>query len=326
MNYKNAHIYLNIRCLKTAWIFSLAFIGNISFAQLDGTPGAFTRMGFGARGMGMANAMTAVSIGDVSSFYNPAVTPFLQNKVASISYGFLSLDRALNTLSYSQSIAPTAGFSVGILNAGVKNIDGRDADGFQTGALSTSENQFSFSFANRMSPFVAIGIGLKIYYYSLYEKVSSTTVGVDFGALIRLSDNFTVGAAIIDIGSKYEWDTTPIYDEQGSTTTERFPLLRKLGIAYTPSNNCGVFSVEIENSSVHTDIIRAGAEVNLTEDVAARIGIDNFDTKQSAQAAPTFGFTVRTHIERWSPAVNYAYVIEPYGIFGIHVVSLSTQL
>jgi hypothetical protein len=299
--------------------------GGISFAQLDGTPGAFTRMGFGARGMGMANAMTAVTAGEVSSFYNPAVTPFLETRVASISYGFLSLDRALNTLSYSQSIAPTAGFSIGVLNAGVKDIDGRDADGFQTGTYSTSENQFSFSFANKMSSRVALGIGIKLYYYSLFEGISSTTVGLDFGALVKLSDNFTLGAAVIDVGSKYQWNTSSLYGEQGNSTTEHFPQLRKVGVAYAPSNGLGVLSVEIENSNVHTNIIRGGAEINITKEVTARIGLDNFDVKNNAEAAPTFGFTVRTQFESWSPAVNYAYVIEPYNLFGIHVISLSTQ-
>jgi len=123
------------------FLFSiLTFIGMAASpvdAQLAGTPGAFARLGFGARGMGMGNALTAVIDGDVASFYNPAVTPFLTERVAAVSYGLLSLDRSLNTLSYSQAIKPTAGFSFGIINAGVSKIDGRDGDGAQTGELFT---------------------------------------------------------------------------------------------------------------------------------------------------------------------------------------------
>ena len=52
-------------------------IGGSLHAQIEGAPGAFSRLGFGARGMGMGNAMTAVEDGDLSSFYNPASTPFL---------------------------------------------------------------------------------------------------------------------------------------------------------------------------------------------------------------------------------------------------------
>lgn len=294
-------------------------------AQIAGTPGAFSRLGFGARGMGMGNALTAVEDGDVSSFYNPAVTPFLTDRVVSVSYGLLSLDRSLNTLSYSQSVRPTAGFSIGIINAGVRKIDGRDADGFRTEEYYTSENQFSFSFANKMSKYISLGIGLKIYYYRLFEKVSSTNLGIDLGGIVHLTDELTLGVAVVDIGSKYKWDTSVIYGEQGNSTTELFPLLRKIGLSYSFPEHAGLLSLEAENSNKNTTIIRMGGEMSLSDQFAIRAGLDHWDTKQTQQAAPTFGFTLRTSISAFTPALNYAYVIEPYGLFGMHVISLSTR-
>ena len=270
------------------------FVGMPVNAQLAGTPGALVRLGFGSRGMGMGNALTAVIDGDVTSFYNPAVTPFLTDRVAAVSYGLLSLDRSLNTLSYSQSIKPTAGFSVGIINSGVSNIDGRDADGFQTGELFTSENQFSFSFANRMSKVISLGIALKIYYYRLYENISSTDLGVDAGGIARLSDNLTLGIAVQDIGSKYKWDTSNLYGDQGNSTIEPFPLLRKIGLSYAFDDNAGLISVDFENSNKNTNIIRMGGELPLSEFFTVRAGLDHWDVQDPAQAAPTFGFTVRT--------------------------------
>lgn len=308
------------------FIFILAaFQGTSLHAQLGGMPGAFARLGFGARGMGMGNAMTAVRDGDVSSFYNPAATPFLSSTVVSASYGLLSLDRSLNTLSYSQAIHPSAGFSIGILNAGVRKIDGRDADGFQTEEYYTSENQFSFSFANRMSQYFSLGIGLKIYYYRLFEKVSSTNLGVDVGGLIRLTDNLTCGLVVQDISSKYKWDTSKLYGEQGNSTTEAFPLLRKFGVSYSFNDHAGIISLEAENSNKNTNIIRAGIEINLGDEVALRAGIDHMNIKESEQTAPTFGITIRTSIDDFTPALSYAYVVEPYGLFGMHIISLSTR-
>ena len=294
-------------------------------AQIAGTPGAFSRLGFGARGMGMGNALTAVKDGDISSFYNPASTPFLSDRVVSVSYGLLSLDRSLNTLSYSQAVRPTAGFSIGIINAGVRKIDGRDADGFQTEEYYTSENQFSFSFANQISKYVSLGIGLKIYYYRLFEKVSSTNLGIDLGTMIRLTNEVTLGIAVVDIGSKYKWDTSVLYGELGNSTTELFPLLRKIGLSYSFPDTTGLISLEAENSNRNTTIIRTGGELKLGDQFTIRAGLDHWDTKQYHQAAPTFGFTLRTNISVFTPAVNYAYVIEPYGLFGMHVISLSTR-
>lgn len=311
--------------LKYVVFILAAFDSATLYAQLSGMPGSFARLGFGARGMGMGNAMTAVSEGEVSSFYNPAATPFLSSGIVTASYGLLSLDRSLNTLCYSQSIHPSAGFSVGILNAGVRKIDGRDADGFQTEEYFTSENQFSFSFANRMSQFVSLGIGLKIYYYRLFEKVSSTNLGIDVGGLVRLTENLTCGFAVQDISSKYKWDTSKLYGEQGNSTTEAFPVLRKFGVAYSFSDHVGIISFELENSNKHTNIIRAGAEMNLGDEVTLRGGIDHLNIKESEQTSPTFGFSLHTSINNFTPALHYAYVVEPYGLFAMHIISLSTR-
>ena len=315
---------MNMRFLFCTLIF-VAFVVMPVNAQLAGTPGAFTRLGFGARGMGMGNALTAVVDGDITSFYNPAVTPFLTDRVAAVSYGLLTLDRSLNTLSYSQAIKPTAGFSIGILNSGVSKIDGRDADGFQTGDLFTSENQFSFSFANRMSKVISLGIALKIYYYRLYENVSTTDLGIDAGGIARLSDNLTLGIAVQDIGSKYKWDTSNLYGDQGSSTIEPFPLLRKVGLSYAFNDNAALLSLDFENSNENTNIIRMGGELSLSEFFTVRAGLDHWDVQEPAQSAPTFGFTVRTSSAKLTPVINYAYVIEPYGLFGMHIISLSTR-
>jgi len=306
-------------------LFLVVFLAGSLHAQLAGTPGAFTRLGFGARGMGMGNAMTAVRDGDLSSFYNPAVTPFLTSRVGAVSFGLLSLDRSLNTLSYSQAIKPTAGFSFGIINAGVRNIDGYDADGFRTEEYYTSENQFSFSFANRISQYISLGIGFKLYYYRLFAKVSSTNIGIDAGGIFHLTDDLTLGAVVQDIGSKYKWDTSVLYGDQGNSTVERFPLLKKIGLSYSFDERAEIVSIEIENSNKNTNIIRMGGEAILSDEFTIRAGLDHWDTREPKQAAPTFGFTLRASSAEFMPILNYAYVIEPYGLFAMHIISLSSR-
>ena len=142
-------------------------LGQTTSAQLGGTPGAFSRMGFGARGIGMGNAMTAVTTGDIVGYYNPALLSWSEYRHASASFGILSLDRHLNFLSYSQPLQPNAGISAGIINAGVSNIDGRDADGEPTGPLKTSENEIFLSFSNRFKSGFSLGITIKFLYHQL---------------------------------------------------------------------------------------------------------------------------------------------------------------
>ena len=85
-------------------IFTLT--ASVCFAQGTAVPGIFTREGFGARAMGMSNAMTGVRAGELSGFYNPAVLPFTTGRTVSFSTSLMSLDRHLNSLFYAQQIDP----------------------------------------------------------------------------------------------------------------------------------------------------------------------------------------------------------------------------
>ena len=120
-----------------------------------------------------------------------------------------------------------AGISAGIINAGVGGIDGRDNNGLQTKELSTSENQFFLSVANRFSKKLSIGIAIKFYYYKLYEDINSSGLGLDIGALYKVNDNWNVSFVISDLNSQYEWDTSPVYGQQGLTSTDKFPTTKK---------------------------------------------------------------------------------------------------
>lgn len=303
----------------------LGFVVNYSFAQQSaGFAGVFARMGFGGRGMGIGNALTAVLSGDVVAYYNPAVASFAEQRVAATSFGLLSLDRHLNFLSYTQALAPSAGISFGIINAGVKDIEVRDSDGELSRIYSTSENQFFFSFSNKFSEKLSVGVSIKLFYYKLFENVSTTNVGVDFGALYGVTNEFVIGLVIQDIDSKYRWDTSPIFGQQGNITIDRFPLLRRIGASYRLPNNVGIIAVDFENSNRKTNIFRFGIEINPIELLTLRSGIDRLDASNKfVSSKPSFGFSVRKSLESFTPTVTYAYVFEPDAPSGINVISIA---
>lgn len=306
------------------WILTFVAIGT-SHSQTAGTAGAFARMGFGARGIGMGNALTAVIAGDVSTYYNPALSAFSEHRTAAATFSILSLDRYLNFLSYSQSIKPTAGLSFGLINAGVRSIDGRDNDGVHTEDYSTYENQFFLSFSNRVDERVSLGVTLKLYYSKLFEEVKSTTVGFDIGALVLIADDLSLGVAIQDINSKYKWDTKKIYGQNGRPTEDKFPNLRRVGVAYRLPAGLGLVTAEFENSSEKTNILRFGAEHTFLERFSIRGGVDRWDFSDDATGVkPSFGFTARHSLNGWTPAINYAYVIESFAPNGMHIITLST--
>jgi hypothetical protein len=304
----------------------LAFAGSAP-AQIGGLPGEFSRMGFGARGAGMGNAMAAVTSGDLFSYYNPAVLPFAEYRIASAALGVLSLDRKLNFLGYSQALPPNAGISVGLINAGVSNIDGRDADGEPTGSLRTSENEIYLGFATRLKVGIALGVNVKLLYYHLYTDISSTTAGVDLGALYPLNDALTLGLTVRDIESRYKWDSSPLYGSlHGVQVEDKFPVLYTFGVAYKLPDSLGIADADFEFSSENTLIARVGAEVPIIPELTIRAGIDRIDLKEKGNGIrPAFGFTVRKSFDGFTPSLHYAYVIEPFAPAGMHLLTLAAS-
>jgi len=293
-------------------------------AQIAGQPGAFSRLGFGARGMGMGNAMSAVRHGDVVSYYNPALLPWMESRHGTAAIGILSLDRRLNFLGASFPLPPNAGVSVGLINAGVSGIDGRDSDGEPTGELTTSENEAYLGFGIRFKPGFSLGVNLKLLYYQLYEDISSTTIGFDIGGAYPVTQDITVAVTVKDLNSKYSWDTSDLYGQNGQTSTDRFPLLYAAGVAYALPDSLGLVAAEIEASNASSLIMRAGAEVNLVPELTLRAGIDRIDLRDEGNGVkPTFGLTARKAMGTWTPALTYAFVIEPFAPNGMHVISIA---
>lgn len=303
-------------------------------AQLGGRAGAYSRMGFGARGLGMGNAMTAVTTGDAVGYYNPASLPYAQYRNVAASFGILSLDRRLNFLSFVQPLGqpndttgrrPQAGLAVGIINSGVSKIDGRDSDGEPTGLLQTSENQAFLSFGTALRNKLAIGVTIKYLYHHLYTSVNSSTFGLDLGVLFPLSDVLTVAATARDFSSKYRWDTKEVYgQQQAATTTDKFPRLYTFGAAYTLPDSFGVAAVDVEFSDRSTVHLKVGAEIAILSEVTLRAGMDKIDLKEKGMGVrPSFGFSVRQSFASWTPALNYAFVIEPFAPSALHMISLS---
>ncbi len=333
--------YINTKILLLLFLFQAILVAQPKFSTISSMPGAFSRMGFGARGIGMGNAMSSVIEGNLVSYYNPALIVYQENNSFQTSYSFLSLDRSLNFLNFTRKFEfysakdslvenpkprATAGVSVGIINAGVGKIDGRDRSGFKTDELSTSENQFFVGLANKFSDRFSLGVAIKFYYYKLYEKINSTSVGFDIGGLFRVNDQWNVSFMLSDVNSKYKWDTSPVYELEGSNYEDKFPVLKKIGASYQNKNLGLIASAEIEISNAETNILRLGTEYNAIENLYVRGGIDQFNlSNKDFLPKPTLGFSYFKEFGSLIFGVDYAFMIEPYSPYDRHIVGLSVN-
>ncbi|HZW40604.1 MAG TPA: hypothetical protein VFF33_15000 [Ignavibacteriaceae bacterium] len=327
---------------KYIFLFFILFTALVTaqpqFSKISSSPGAFSRMGFGARGMGMGNSMSAVTYGNLVSYYNPALSAFQEKNAFQTSYSILSLDRSLNFLNFTRRFdfysssdtsankkpRSSAGISLGIINSGVSGIEVRDNQGMKSDVVSTSENQFFIGLANRFSEKFSLGIAIKFYYFKLYEEINSTGFGIDLGALYRINDKFNLSFMLTDLNSKYKWDSSPIYKEEGSAPEDKFPLIKKIGFSYRDEKSGVLASVELEASNKETNIFRFGIEYNIFTDLYLRGGIDQINLKnKDFPVEPSLGFSFFRSFNNIRIGVDYAFVVEQYSPTDRHIVGLN---
>jgi hypothetical protein len=326
------------KILLLLFTVSVAVSAQPEFSAIGSMPGSFSRIGFGARGIGLGNALSAVTTGNLVSYYNPAVSAFQDGNSFQTGYSFLSLDRSLNFLNFTRrfdfytkdtlaekEVRSSAGISVGIINSGVSKIDGRDNQGFQTGELATSENQFFLGLANRFSKKLSLGVAAKFYYYKLYEDITANNLGFDLGALYRLSSQFNLSFVVTDINSKYKWDTGPLYGARNGITSEnKFPLLRKIGLSYFNQEAGLLTAAEVVLSNGQNSIIRFGIEYNIFDRLYIRGGVDQLSLNNSDWGIkPSAGFSFSQMLGSIPVGIDYAFMIEQYSSMDRHIIGIN---
>lgn len=319
-------------------ILCTAIIAQPKYEATNSAPGNFSRIGFGARGVAMGNSISALKTNHPVPFYNPALAGYQSGNLLNAGYTFLSLDRSLNYLSFGRKFEfysakdsvltdkvprAIAGFTFGIINSGVSNIDGRDNHGFRTKTLSTSENLFFISLSNRFSGKFAAGLNAKIYYYKLYEDVTATSLAFDVGVLYTYSPSLTFSFTLSDLNASYRWDTSPIYSQEGSVTADKFPTTKKLGIAYELTETGLNITAEYEWNNLYRKMFRVGAEYMMMENLYLMAGLDQIHLyNRDEMPVPSIGFS---YIHKLSPVnigSDYAFSYEQFSLSTRHLVNM----
>lgn len=329
--------------MKHILTITLLFLGtSLPLYAQSGTAGAFTRMGFGARGQGMGNAMTTVNTGTISTYYNPALSAFQEGSVLHGSYSFLALDRRFNQVGFTQMIRiyndearvyadepgvqSISGISLSWIHAGDANIQGYDSDGFRTEMLSVFENQFALNFGTRFSDRMAAGFNAKFYYSGLYDGVTSAGFGLDVGILYTVSSVLRVGLVAQELLTKYKWDTSDLYGpERGNATEDPFARIYRIGLGYTLPDEYGLAAADLE---IIDDVLlgRIGVEIPVVDNIWLRGGVERIDlSDQGIDPRPTFGFSISQPLAQMQPVIHYAFILEPVAPAPTHVLSFVLQ-
>lgn len=319
-------------------------------AQSGSYAGSFARMGFGARGLALGNAMVSDIFGDVSGYYNPSLACFQEQGILNLGYTAMTLDRRLNFVGFAKKFKIPkqekggAGITLSWINSGVSDIDGRDNDAKQIGMLSTYENQFYLGTGFLLDENLSFGVGFKLYYSKLYDEVKSSSIAFDLGAIYRVRSDLSIGAAIRDISAKYKWETSNIYNELGTTTENKFPVLADIGATYLLPKNLGIASIEFEtminprfetkdtsgavtkSERTYNYILKFGTELRLSEQLKIRAGVDRMDFNADdfwGNVKPGFGVGFyKSFSKDVALGLDYSFQLEPFTHEPIHNIGI----
>lgn len=333
---------------------TLSIVSTEISAQNGGFAGASTRLGLNPKTMAMSNAMTASTSQGIYGYYNPALAAlYSDNTQLDISIASLKYDRVYQTLGASFKIPPNAGLSINLIRTGVNNIDGRSLSGYPTEQFNTSEYQLLAAFGIQLSEKLNAGLGFKVNYADLNDDLpTSLSVGIDIGFLYKISPNLNAGFAVQDIFSEYSWESSELYGtDQARKVINKFPTRIKWGLSY--HNTLFTASVDYEIQAYTSDVretenfvesgkvtiiesistlntnsqqLRVGGAWNAHERFTLRTGYQLPDLADSKSWGASAGFSVYLPFDKYSPSIDYAFVIEPNQISNMHVFSLSLKL
>lgn len=314
--------------------------------------GAFSRVGFGARGVAMGNAQAADVFREASPWYNPALAPLASGQSIEGAVSAMSFDRSLQVLQIGAPLQQRAGITAGLVHAAVSNIDGRDNSGFHTRNLSVDEFAGFLAFGLRFSDRLSAGINLQFFQSELYDGLSARTVGVDLGFAFRASDQWAAALVFDDLLARYSWDGSAV-GGSGTEITDNFPRRIRLGVVRTLQDGTWLISVEGESrfSSVVTSTfeprilgdgparvreetnltlresrLRAGLEMVPLEGFALRGGLEQLGSEVLGGLRPSAGFSAEQPLGQLRIRIDYAFGWEAQAGGRMHVVSMRFYL
>ena len=291
--------------------YLIIIITSLSFAaDYAGYSGTFLRMGTSARSLAMGSGCTAEIDQGFSAYHNPASVAFLNKRQLAFSHHALNLDRRLMMSSISTSIPPTAGLGVAWVSSGVDNIQGRSTSGYKTQILSTSEDAIFISFAQRITPWLALGINVKILNHQLpmnESQLAGKGTGFDIGFMVLPEEKLRFAFMIQDLNTNYQWNTGQVFEGEGRIYKESFPTMYRLGTTFTFQRIyfVGDIGVVANQDDILGMTMRFGGEYHISENYFIRGGFGN--SRFSLGAGLNFTF-----LNLNDAFFDYAVVIEPH--------------
>lgn len=227
--------------------------------------GSAFRYGADAKGISLSGAMVSVYNDGFNVFSNPAFISQSKKHEFGLSYFLMSLDRSIQSISYSRGISSNAGIGLSFLRTAVTNIKQTDTDNNILGSLEYWEGFAAMSFGLKTKK-LSVGGNLKVYQNHLHDYVANA-IGFDLGMNYYLNDEINLALCAKNIGAEYKWD----FDED-----EKIPLITSFGLSYANKHtllNDYTFTMQFDFNESDYEMYRLGLEINPYKLIKFRFGI-----------------------------------------------------
>lgn len=335
------------------------------YAQVGGYSGAYTRMGFGAKGMGMSNAMSSVTQTEFGahSYYNPAIAATILdgdeetiNQKYDLSTAVMEFDRSMYMASGAFEIPPSAGLSINLLSSTVSDFEERSQSGYYNGSFDAVDLQASANFGIAVSEMIKLGIGIKMNYANYHPDAEPAYgMGLDAGLIYTALPGWNISFAVKDLITSYRWSVDDIYGTDSSNQqVDEVPTRVIFGTSYFLDDYQLLLSLDFENLIATSDIqekqfqtflgypsyrtsesmitgtdhkLSAGARYRVHEliSVSGGYSIHNLEYSDESDSFSA-GFSVHLPLKQYTPTIDYSFVREPGGFSSFHIVALSFNL
>ena len=208
--------------------FIIILVG-FNFADyLGGFAGSNFRYSTNARDMALANTLVSEYNEGFNAFSNPALLSLIKSNEIGASQFAMSLDRYIQTFSFSQKLADNTGASISFFNSGVSKIDGRDLYNSPTGSFSSNEGYLMVSFGTRFNQKIDFGINIKTIFNSI-DDFSANGISTDIGFIYNISNNMKLSFTVDNLWAEYTWEGL---SESSASFKEKLPSVSSVGLSY----------------------------------------------------------------------------------------------
>ncbi|ACY49684.1 PorV/PorQ family protein [Rhodothermus marinus] len=270
-----------------------------------GTTGAqFLKLGVGARPLALGGAYVALGTDLPAIYWNVAGLAWFRGGAAQFTHtdylAGISYDVALVAISLGS--AGSIGAGLYYLNSGempVRTVEEPEGTGER---FSVQNLALQLSYARNLTDRFALGGSVKYIRESIWHS-SASAVAVDIGVrFITPFERLVIGASISNFGPKMRMDGRDIYfsvdpdlQNQGNVEVVNaaylldsydLPLLFRFGVAFTAYENRDVRFMLLSDAAHpndNTEYMNFGAELNLRDLLALRIGYKNVFERDGEQ-------------------------------------------